>query len=257
MSNIFTLENDLLSMEVNKASSVLDMTLSMYTMESKLGKTFLENSDTSISKIIVSIKDFFVKVIASIESFIKNMKIRIQRFITEKKLKTKIEALKNSAESMDASGKLAPDYNKILLLSTNYTKLLSDVIDNFHGERKYKFVSQIDDDLQKFDDLMDKMEEDITAVLNTNITWKKKDLIAFYEKELTGQQHVFKNIDACTYKFQQLQRESEKMQFMRDWCSDESLIPKKANALKRMISKLTKGVTGIITKIIIAFCALI
>ena len=208
-------------------------------------------SESVVKDLSASIKKFFTKLMMSMNEFIKELQIKIEYTMREKHLKDRLKEMRKELEEKKLDGEKEVEIfdvwyykNKYLQLNKNlqgYAKKFAKV--------KYTKTYQIDDDLKKFNGLIDEYSDIMENALKRTTTIKLKKAIDFVEDEMRGKSEVFKTLNDSMRQFQEMKSIADSMQAKLEVLGND-VIPKHIGFIQKIANGISSFVRRFVTKFV-------
>lgn len=204
--------------------------------------------------LVSKIKEFFINIINAMRSFLNNIKNKTRAFINSNILEIKLNILRKKyiqdkengikyIETYDIS-KYKTEYFKMVNSLWKYAKKFSTI--------KYDSIDQIDIDMKKFDKIYNDYEYELEKIENKKIRVNIDEMISFLKKEIDGTSNVYKTIDECTIKLDDMKTSASNLLLKRDVIHSD-VIPEHVGFIKKMCMKITSFIRKKISKFISFF----
>lgn len=204
--------------------------------------------------LVSKIKEFFINIINAMRSFLNNIKNKTRVFINSNSLEIKLNILRKKyiqdkengikyVETYDIS-KYKTEYLKMVNSLWKYAKKFSTI--------KYDSIDQIDIDMKKFDKIYNDYEYELEKIENKKIRVNIDEMISFLKKEIDGTSNVYKTIDECTTKLNDMKTSASNLLLKRDVIHSD-VIPEHVGFIKKMCMKITSFIRKKISKFISFF----
>lgn len=204
--------------------------------------------------LVSKIKEFFINIINAMRSFLNNIKNKTRVFINSNSLEIKLNILRKKyiqdkengikyIETYDIS-KYKTEYLKMVNSLWKYAKKFSTI--------KYDSIDQIDIDMKKFDKIYNDYEYELEKIENKKIRLNIDEMISFLKKEIDGTSNVYKTIDECTIKLNDMKTSASNLLLKRDVIHSD-VIPEHVGFIKKMCMKITSFIRKKISKFISFF----
>lgn len=201
--------------------------------------------------IITKLKKFFIHLINSIITFTKNLKNTVNTHIETMKIKRKLKKIHEKASKLDKNAKV--EVVNIWTLKDDYVSIANRLykLSNKMTKMKYKHLSELDDEIAKFNRLIDESEKILNEDLNKKVTVKAEDLVNFVEDEITKRSTVITTLNTNILLVEEMKLECENIIRKREFLGPDIL--KKVSGLKDIASKISKFFRKWVAKILATF----
>lgn len=231
----------------NAVTSVID---SICSYTEKFESTHLI-TESEKDTLITSIKKFFANLIATIKNFINEIKVETNRkrrnidsdFQLHKLYKKLKEAKENGSTKVQVS-----DVWSIEKTYLEAVKEMKSIAINF-SKMNYKRVSEIDDDLVKFNKIYDKWDVQLTKINDKKIIVDINKMINFVEDEISGRSKVTDSINDCMTLIEQMESDCSLIATKSEILGPD-IIPKHVSFLRKISTSITLFIKKWIVKVI-------
>lgn len=198
-----------------------------------------------------SLKKFFTILIVSIKDYIKELSIKIEYTIREKQLKNKLKKIRE--EILDAKNKGKHEIeimdfwnyrNKYLELNKKLKKYA-----NSFSKIKYTKTWQIEEDMEKFNNIINEYSEIMVDASQETITVNINIALDFVEDEIRGKSEVLKTLNDSMQLFEEMHRIAGNLRTKMDILGAD-VIPKHVNFIQKIANSISSFVRRFVTKFI-------
>lgn len=199
------------------------------------------------------LKQFFTKFILSIKSFIKELQLKIEYTVKEKQIKEKLTQMRKDLKEKQLTQKDVKmiDYWEVKRIFNKYYEDLTKYAKKF-SKVKYTKTWQIEDDLDAFNKLIEKCNEELEEKINKKITVPISKALDFVEDELRGKSEILSSLNDSIRDFAEIEQIAEELKTRMDILGAE-VIPKHVNFIQRMVNAIGGFIRKWTVKIIMGF----
>lgn len=236
-------------------NNALDNALVTYT-ESFYDKHYITEKDNK--SLYSSIKSFFLNLITSIKLFYKETTIKIKNIIRKNTIDIKLRKLKKQLEQNKENGYKYVECIDLVKYKRVYLLMVNDLwyFTNKFTKGNFKSVKQLDKNMELFDKIYNKYEDQLDEIEEHPIRIPIKKAIDFVSKEIDGKSDVLESINKCANQIEELEVLADNLQLKRDNLGKD-VIPKHINFIRRMCNKIVsivrKKVSKFITVVVFLF----
>lgn len=241
----------------NSTMDIFDNSINIYEKQMTSDILYLQQkvfedgyiTESTKKSIIDRVKDFFSKLMISIKKFIKEIQIKMKTIITDQKIKQKLKKMRNELEYRNQDELID------VIDVWNFKKDLLDInnklwkyCDKF-TKMKYNNATSIENDLKKFEEIVEESNKKIEIDSNKKIKVSVKNAIEFIDNELNGTNDVIKTIIKSIAKFDKMQVQATSLE-AKYKIQGPDIIPKHIGFIERMALNLAKFLKKWISKFI-------
>ena len=197
---------------INKANANLSFDMSEFV------ESFYESNDVVVSEsakdsILVKVKKFIAEILSSLTNFknqlVNYIKKAARDITSDVKLHTAYKRLKEA----EAKGVKDVEVIDVWTLRKTYTEASSKL--NVYAKRltkmKYTRTEDIDSDIEKFNTLLKKYDEELERVSKSKIKVSIKKLKGFIEDELQNRTHIVDSINESIKNIESMAADVDKI----------------------------------------------
>lgn len=200
-----------------------------------------------------------------IKSFFMDLRIQIENLITEIRVKCasntrkkeNLKELKQKYSSAVAVQKYTRNTTISMIDLWTYKEVYKEMNNELWRYAKkfskveYKHVSEIEEDLNRFESVVNQYSEKLKKLSDNPIEVDVKKAIAFYEDEMTGRSFVLKTLEESMDEFQEMQANALNLQ-NRTYRYGSDILPKHINFIRKMVLNITNKINKAAVKFIVA-----
>lgn len=196
------------------------------------------------------IKSFFRDLIMQIQNLIRDIK---NKFLSEKRKKEFKKLLKeyHNTASLNNRYKIRKKIEMVDLWTykDTYIAMNRDLADCAKRISKvdYKHLSEIDDDLNYFNGIVDEYSKKIEGILRRRISVDNERAIRFCEDELTGRSEVVKILEKNMDLFKEIESNALLLEKRADKYGVD-ILPKQMNLIRKICITISNKVNAAIVK---------
>ena len=243
---------DIYDYRVNKINVELMESLAEFT--ESYGENFYI-TEAQKDSIYIKLKKFLADLIVIMHNFINQIKIDVRKKINEKKYDAKIRALyKEIKENGDKTVYVADVWaiNKFISKAAKelkqHTKRVADI--------RYSNTSEIDEDINKFNKLMEKYDKELDKLCSYKVKVSAKKMLDFIEDEISGRSSILDHLNESISIIEQIQSDVKALEKRKDILGPD-VIPKHIGFLRRISQKIAmafrKWVSKVVSRIVFIF----
>lgn len=248
MNDLFYEELLILENANIRINTELDNAIVTYT-ESFYNKHYITEKETE--SLYTSLKKFFLNLITSIRLFYKQTTTKIKNFIRENTIDIKLRKLRKDLEKNKNNGAKYVECIDLIKYKRTYLVMVDELwyFTNKFAKGNYKSVKQLDRDMELFEKLYNKYEDQLDEIENYPIRIPIKKAIDFVSKEIDGKSDVIETINNCANRIEELEVLADNIQLKRDNLGKD-VIPKHVNFIRKMCNKITSIIRKKVSKFI-------
>lgn len=244
---------------------MLETTISIY--ENKVNNAMIEYlesyadkhyvSDNKVEKFINSVKLFFKKLIITLKEISINIKREWDEMIRSESLKSKLKTIKKKLIAKQLAGEKTCKSKDVEKYKNTYLKMTDNLfkeLTKIHN-KKYTSVRELDEDLDRFESVKKKYEAELDKIADTEITVSIDSAIRFISSEMTDHSVVFKTIDDCITRVNEISSEVEKIEFKRKLLNSDVLQTEIATRRIMVLEKTCSKISLFLRKAVSKFLA--
>ena len=248
MDNIFEEEMKLFESATDRA----DKQLTQYIIECYEAysiKSYITEKEHK--SLYAHLKEFFSKIITALINFKNAIRNKLKVFASENTLEIRLRNARKELMVKKSQGEKyveSIDYKKY---ESTYLKMTDDLWKEAKkfAKIKYKNVSQIDRDLDVFNNKMKKYETQLDHIENKKVKVNIDDAINFLSKEIGQNSQVMKTIEDSEQRVKELEQAAMLLEEQRNILGSD-IIPKHVSLIKRVTGSITSFIRRKVSKII-------
>jgi hypothetical protein len=184
------------------------------------------------------LKQFFTKIILSLKSFTKELQLKFEYTIKEKQIKKKLTQLREDLKEKQSTQNNVKmiDYWEMKRIFNKYYDDLIKYAKKF-SKVKYTKTWQIEDDLDSFNKLLDKCNEELEKVADTKITVSITKALDFVEDEIRGKSDVLSSLNDSIRDFAEIEQIAEELKTRMNILGAD-VIPRHVGFIQKMVNAI-------------------
>lgn len=206
----------------------------------------------------VKIKKFVANMIAAITQFIQSTKVAIQTSLETGQFQRNLRKLHTELKDKKEQGVTQVQVQDIWALKNVYTsgvKELTSYAKKF-ASMQYKSTEALNDDLEKFNAVYDKVEKEAEEAIAKKKTVSVDNMIAFVDAECSGNGSVIKTLESAMREFREMGVAAEALAKKADILGPD-IIEKHVGFIKKKMIQIGAFIKKWITKFVVACCIII
>lgn len=205
--------------------------------------------------IYTKVKKFFVDLIVSMEDFIKHVKIDVKKKIRDKKNEASLRMLHKKLKNSNDMYVEVVDYWAIKDYTSNILSKVKEYTKRV-GKMSYKNTNEIEDDINKFNSVMDGYDKELEKLMNKKRKVPRKMMIEFIENEISGRSSILDCMSDAISAIEQMSSDVDSLEKRKDLLGPD-VIPKHIGFLRKISMKISsmfrKWVSKIVSTIVFIF----
>lgn len=204
--------------------------------------------------LVSKIKEFFVNIINAMKKFLNDIKNKTRIFINSNSLEIKLNMLRKKYIKDKENGVKYVETYDMSTYKTEYLKMVNSLwkYAKKFSNIKYDSVDQIDIDIQKFNEIIKNYEYELEKIENKKIKIDIDEMISFLKREIDGTSTIYKTIDECTTKLNDMKTNASNLLLKRNMVHSD-VIPEHVGFIKKMSMNITSFIRKKISKFISFF----
>lgn len=208
--------------------------------------------------LIDSIKKFFAGIMETINTYSRDLQAKIEDTIRKKEIYRRLKQLRTDLKSKQAKGASMITVMDVWTYQKTYLRMNRELWRTAHKFSKVKYhkAYEIDEDLKKFEDMVNAYAEEIKQIQETTVRVNVSKMLDFVEDELSGKSNVIATLNDAMSEFRAMERDAINLQNRRNIMGD-AIVPKHVSFIKRMARAITdfihKRVVKFITTVVFIF----
>ena len=200
------------------------------------------------------LKQFFTKIILSFKDFIKELQIKIENVVNQKQIQRKLHEMHKELKDKESMGNKTVEMVDYWEMERTFNKYHKDLMNYAKKFSKIKYTKtwQIEDDLNEFNELINKCNNELDKISQKKIKVQIKKALEFVEDEIRGKSEVFESINESIKDFSEIEQLASNLKTRMDILGAD-VIPKHVGFIQKMVNAIGAFIRKWSVKIIMGF----
>ena len=191
------------------------------------------------------VKQFFTKLILSFRNFMKELETKIEYTIREKQIKHKLTSIRSELKEKKDSGirntEIVDYWSMKKIFKKNYDTVIAYA--KKFSKVKYTKTWQIEDDLNDFNKLMEKINKELEDASNKKVKMSINKALDFVEDEIRGKSEILKTINDSIREFSEIEQLAENLKTKMNILGAD-VIPKHVGFIQKIVNTISAFIRG-------------
>lgn len=192
--------------------------------------------NTTINKIIISIKRLILEIATKAKQFKKHIEFKIK----EKHLKTDLKNIRDNLKERKEAGVRKVefiDYDKFNSYFHTYAFMIEDKINKLSKLEKFKHKSTFENSVREAEELIIKFDKDLHEYTDHPTKMSIDKAITFVEKEINGQSVVWKSYLDVMERLNKYAYDLEKYAKLSNIVTEKYMVKQHIGIIRRLLHK--------------------
>lgn len=184
---------------------------------------------------LIKTKKFFANLVAAFQNFIATVQVELDKKTRSAEFQNKLRKLHTELKEGEKGGITTVEVHDVWAMKDKYEECVDELktYAKKFSEMKYKRTSDIDDDIAKFNKILEEYKQELQSASEKMVTVSIKKMINFIEDEVSGRSRIMNSLNDAISLLQQMSKDCELIEKRRDILGPD-IIPRHVGFIKRI-----------------------